>query len=87
MYHSVPEAWAGNLPAYCLMRQGDGRRRDSLALGAAYARRRDWMLRRDAALAADDDTAAQDAARFVAEYDDFIQELEGQESTDPPVHG
>jgi hypothetical protein len=58
------------------VRRSQDRPTDSLSLGAAYAGRRDWQTRLAAAEAAGDEAAAREAARFVAEYDDFIAELE-----------
>ena len=49
---------------------------ESLPLRAAYARRRHWDECLAAAQASGDDDEARIAARFVAEYEDLIAELE-----------
>jgi hypothetical protein len=51
---------------------------ESLALRSAYARLRHWTEELAAANAINNDELAQQASRFVAEYQDFIRELEQQ---------
>jgi hypothetical protein len=54
------------------------RRRDSLALRSAYARRRAWQARLEEAESVDDANGMREAVKFIAEYDALIAELEKQ---------
>jgi phage shock protein A len=54
------------------------RANDSLALRSAYARHRHWVERLASAKSIGNEELAREAARFVAEYEDFIAELESQ---------
>src|SRR5687768_14786341 len=54
------------------------RTNDSLALRSAHARHRHWAERLVAAEAIGNDELAREASRFIAEYEDFINELEQQ---------
>ena len=58
------------------MRRRSDSRKDSLALRAAYARRRDWTKKLTAAEGSGDEALAREAAKFVAEYEGLIAELE-----------
>ena len=58
-------------------------RKDSLALRAAYARRRDWMQKLSAAESAGNEALAGEAKKFVAEYEGLIAELENHSATSP----
>ena len=60
------------------MRRKRERTNDSLPLRSAYARLRHWTERLAAANAINNDELAQQASRFVTEYQDFIRELEQQ---------
>ena len=51
-------------------------RKESLALRAAYARRRDWMEKLSAAKSAGDESLALEAKKFVVEYEGLIADLE-----------
>ena len=51
-------------------------RKESLALRAAYARRRDWMGKLSAAESAGDEALVLEAKKFVAEYEGLIADLE-----------
>ena len=55
-------------------------RKDSLALRAAYARKRDWTEKLAVAEKAGDEAAAREAAKFVAEYEGLIADLANQSS-------
>jgi hypothetical protein len=59
-------------------REGE-RGRDSLALRSAYARRRHWIDRLASARSVGDAELIREAAKFIAEYDDLIAEIEKQE--------
>ena len=48
-------------------------------LRAAYARRNHWFERLSTARLAGDDVAAEEAKRFIAEYEELIAELECQQ--------
>ena len=58
-------------------------RKDSLALRAAWARRRDWTEKLAAAKITGDEALALEAAKFIAEYEGFIAELENHSATAP----
>ena len=59
-----------------LMWRNEGRRRDSLALRSAYARLKAWRSRLEEAESVDDEQGMREAANFIAEYEDFMIELE-----------
>ena len=56
------------------MEQGKG---SALLLKAAHAKRRFWIERQEAALAARDPDAQATAQRFIQEYEQFISLLTG----------
>lgn len=58
------------------MRQDEKRRRDSLALRSAYARLQAWQSRLAEAESVDNEAGMREAANFIAEYEDFVAELE-----------
>ena len=60
-------------------RKGLLQSRGSLALRSAYARLRHWERRLAAAEAAGDTVLGCEAAKFIAEYDQFITGLESKD--------
>jgi hypothetical protein len=58
------------------MARDEERRHDSLPLRSAYARRREWVERLAAAQGVGNEELAQQAARYVAEWEELIAELE-----------
>lgn len=63
-------------------RKGLLQSRGSLALRSAYARLRHWEHRLAAAEAAGDTALVCEAAKFIAEYDQFITGLESKDKRD-----
>ena len=58
------------------MRRDERRPRHSLALRSAYARLQAWQSRLEEAERVDNEEEMREAANFIAEYEDFIADLE-----------